>query len=163
MAAGGSLARLREHRGRSLPDLVEEWVVPTEVKGGASPRCRAILLCALLGARAHTRVTAAPGQLESRQNTGATSHDQDLGCRSHRNCSAITPHTEAARSWRCWRSTGGRPGPEPPRHVPAAVLPSDTPAWLTARAEARLRRSRPLLWYHPLLLSLKYQTKELNF
>lgn len=61
-----------------------------EVKGGTSPRCRAILLCALLGARAHTRVTAAPVQPESRQNTEATSHDQDLGCRSHRSCSAIT-------------------------------------------------------------------------
>lgn len=45
------------------------------------------------GIMAHTRVTHAPVQLASRRNPGATSHDQDVGCRrprGPRSCNAIT-------------------------------------------------------------------------
>jgi hypothetical protein len=37
---------------------------------------------------------------------------------------------------------------------------ADLPA---SQEEARLRASTLLLWHHPLFMSLKYQTKELNF
>lgn len=49
------------------------------------------------------------------------------------------------------------------KYKDAAVLPSVTLAYLIAWEEAYLRRYRLLVLHHPLLVSLKYQTKELNF